>query len=83
MAKIHNCSDCDYCYSNETLVGEYICVNGKSDYLGQLVDGLGLAEDDMDCVVIDGKCKAEIEEEEELENEVESIYFHNRIHKRE
>lgn len=29
---IHNCSECDYCYSNETFRGgEYICVNGEEE----------------------------------------------------
>lgn len=61
---IHNCSECDYCYSNETMGELHICVNGKSEMLGQAVDYLGLADDDMDCVVINGKDRDEINEEE-------------------
>ena len=65
---IHNCSECDYCYSNETFRGgEYICVNGESEYVGEFIDGCGLAEEDYDCVVIDGKHRWEIDEDEELE----------------
>ena len=59
MSKVYNCSDCDYCYSNETLGQTYICVNGNSEDLGQPVDWLGLAEDDMDCVIINGKDRDE------------------------
>ena len=50
--KVYNCSDCDYC---ETVGKAHICVNGYSDYLGEEVDWLGLAEDDMDCVIVNGK----------------------------
>ena len=67
MAKVYNCSECDYCYTNETMGSEHICVNGKSDMFGQLVDWLGLAEDDMDCVIINGKDHNELVEEE-MEN---------------
>ena len=63
--KVHNCSECDYCYSNETLKGSYIFVNGNSEYLGTLVDGLGLAEEDMECVVKNGKDWAELVEEDD------------------
>lgn len=66
MAKIYNCSDCDYCYSNETMGEEHICVNGKSDCFGNLVDWLGLAEEDMECVVVSGKDRNELNEENEL-----------------
>ena len=69
MAKVYNCSECDYCYSNETMGSEHICVNGKSDMFGKLVDWLGLAEDDMDCVVINGKVHDELVEEEMEKNE--------------
>ena len=58
-----NCSNCDCCYSNETMRGTYICVNGKSEHLGEFVDGLGLAEDDMDCVIVDGKDRSELRDE--------------------
>ena len=54
MAAIYNCSDCDYCYSNETMEETHICVNGKSEYLGNPVDYIGLAEEDMECAVING-----------------------------
>lgn len=64
MAKVYNCSECDYCYTNETMRSEYICVNGKSDMFGKLVDWLGLAEDDMDCVVVNGKDRDELAEED-------------------
>lgn len=65
---VHNCSECDYCYSNETFRGgEYICVNGESEYVGEFVDGLGIAKEDYDCVVINGKHRWEIDEDEELE----------------
>lgn len=68
---VHNCSECDYCYSNETFRGgEYICVNGESEYVGEFIDGCGIAEEDYDCVVIDGKHRREIDEElEDEENE--------------
>ena len=53
MAKVYNCSECDYCYTNETMVGgAHICVNYNSECFGQPVDWLGLTEDDMDCVII-------------------------------
>ena len=61
---IHNCSECDYCYSNETMGELHICVNGNSEMLGQAVDYLGLADDDMDCVVINGKDRDEINADE-------------------
>ncbi len=71
MGKVHNCSECDYCYSNETMGELYICVNGlDSEYFGEFVDGLGMAEDDMDCVVINGKGHDELVEEE-MENDDE------------
>lgn len=54
-AEVHNCSTCDYCYSNETLNGTYICVNGSSSLLGEPVDWLGLAGEDMECAVTGGK----------------------------
>lgn len=55
-------------YSNETFRGgEYICVNGESEYVGEFIDGYGLAEEDYDCVVIDGKHRWEIDEEDDLD----------------
>ena len=66
MAKIYNCSDCDYCYSNETMRQAYICVNGNSEYLGKLVDWLGLAEEDMECVIVNGKSRVDLAEDDEL-----------------
>lgn len=39
------CTDCKYSYTNETLTGSFICVNGESVYLGEYVDGYGYAED--------------------------------------
>ena len=65
MAKNYNCSDCDYCYSNSTMEGMYLCVNGSSDSFGEFVDGLGLAEEDMECVVVNGKERAELDLEED------------------
>lgn len=64
MDRVYNCSDCDFCYSNETMGQTHICVNGKSDMLGQLVDWLGLAEEDMECVVVNGKDHNELFEED-------------------
>ncbi len=69
MSKVLNCSDCDYCYSNETMGAMYICVNGNSGYFGEFVDGLGMAEDDMDCVVSDFKSHDELVEEMENDDE--------------
>lgn len=63
MAKVYNCSECDYCYIN-------ICGNDQSDMFGQLIDWLGLAEEDMDCVIINGKDHDELTEEE-MENDDE------------
>lgn len=37
------------------------------EYVGEFIDGCGLAEEDYDCVVIDGKHRWEIDEDEELE----------------
>ena len=65
--QIYNCSDCDYCYSNETMHSEHICVNGYSEKFGQLVDWLGLAEEDEECVVINGKTREEILKEDDYE----------------
>ena len=69
MAKVYNCSECDYCYTNETMRSEHICVNYNSECFGQPVDWLGLAEDDMDCVIINGKNHNELVEEETEGNE--------------
>ena len=66
---IYNCKDCDYCYSNETMHHFSICVNGESEYCGEPVDEFGLAEEDYDCVVVDGKHRFELDEEEEEEEE--------------
>lgn len=60
MAKIFNCSDCDYCYSNETMGDLHICINGGSDHLGEFVDWLGLSEEDMECAVVSGKDRDEL-----------------------
>jgi hypothetical protein len=40
------CRDCKYCYTNETMDGLYICVNGKSENLGNFT-GL-YCEDDCE-----------------------------------
>ena len=62
--KIYNCSDCDYCYSNETMrAGIHICINYGSDHFGQPVDWLGLADDDMECVVINGNDYSELQDQ--------------------
>ena len=51
--------------SNETIPDStHICVNYNSECFGQPVDWLGLAEDDMDCVVINGKDRDELVEED-------------------
>ena len=63
--KKYNCSDCDYCYTNETLDGMYICVNGHSENWGNAVDWLGLSDEEMDCVVVNGKSLDELCEEED------------------
>ncbi len=65
--QIYNCSDCDYCYSNETMHSEHICVNGNSDKFGEFVDWLGLAEENEECVVINGKNREEILKEDDYE----------------
>ena len=44
-------------------------INGDSEYFGEFVDGLGLAEDDMDCVIINGKDHDELVEEMENDDE--------------
>ena len=76
MSKVYNCSDCDYCYSNETMGEAHICVNGNAEYLGKLVDWLGLAEDDMDCVIINGKDHDElVEEDMESEQNIKDFYL--------
>ena len=75
MAKIYNCSDCDYCYSNETMGGAYICVNGNSEYLGKFVDWLGLADDDMECVIVNGKDRDELRCEDDIEEELVNADF--------
>ena len=62
MREIKNCADCDYCYTNETMGETHICVNGASEYLGEAVDWLGLAGDDMSCVVVDGKTREELDD---------------------
>lgn len=64
MLEIKNCADCEYCYSNETMGEMHICVNGNSEYLGKPVDWLGLAGDDMECVVISGRTRAEGNDDE-------------------
>ena len=33
----------------------YLCVNMESEYFGELVDGLGIAEENKECVVVRGK----------------------------
>ena len=67
MSKIYNCSNCDYCYSNETMGELHLCVNGNSDHIGEPVDWLGLAEEDMECVVVNGKGRDELRDEDEIE----------------
>ena len=66
----YNCSDCDYCYSNNTMGASYLCTNGDSEYFGEFVDGLGMAEDDMDCVIVNGKVRDML-----LDNESEEYFF--------
>ena len=69
MSKVHNCSECDYCYSNDTMGELYLCTNGNSIYLGEFVDYLGLSGEDKDCVVIDGKTRDEIFDEDNLDDD--------------
>ena len=65
MTNVYNCSECDYCYRNETLPDiTHICVNYNSECFGQPVDWLGLEEEDMECVVIQGKYYDELVEDE-------------------
>lgn len=35
MSEEKTCIDCKYCYSNDSLDGLYICVNGDSDLVGE------------------------------------------------
>ena len=42
------CRDCDYCYTNETMNGLYICVNGNSAKLGCFT-GLCCEDECEDC----------------------------------
>ena len=63
--KVYNCSDCDYCYSNETMKGgTHICVNYDSECFGEPVDWLGLSEEDMYCVIVDGRSRDELDEDD-------------------
>lgn len=72
--KNHNCSDCDYCYTNETMKDStHICVNFESECFGQPVDWLGLSEESMECVVKNGKTYDELIEEDKLEEELNGI----------
>jgi len=43
------CSDCNYCYTNETMDSLYLCVNGKSENFGSFT-GLCSEDDCPDCV---------------------------------
>ncbi len=43
------CRDCDYCYTNETMGGLYICVNGHSDNFSSYT-GLCCEDECEDCV---------------------------------
>ena len=42
------CYQCQYMYSNETMDGLYICVNGNSEMFGQYV-GICCEDDCEDC----------------------------------
>ena len=42
------CRDCDYCYTNESMDGLYICVNGNSEQFGNYT-GLCCEDDCEDC----------------------------------
>lgn len=44
------CMNCDYCYSNNTMDGLYLCVNGQSEMCGEFVSNL---DDEMECCVSD------------------------------
>ena len=43
------CYECKYCYSNSTMDGLYICVNGNSSNLGNFT-GLCCEDECEDCV---------------------------------
>jgi len=43
------CSDCNYCYTNDTMDSLYLCVNGKSENFGSFT-GLCSEDDCPDCV---------------------------------
>ena len=43
------CRECKYCYTNETMSGLYICVNGSSENLGNFT-GLCCEDECEDCV---------------------------------
>ena len=69
---VHSCIECDYCYSNETFRGgEYICVNGDSEYFTEFIDPCNEEDEDLDCLVKFGKPRWEIDEDEEFEKEEE------------
>ena len=53
----------------------HICVNGNSEYLGKLVDWLGLADDDMECVIVNGKDRDELRCEDGIEEELVNADF--------
>ena len=72
---MQNCSKCDYCYSDETMGELHICVKGNSEMFGQAVDYLGLADDDMDCVVINGKDRDKINADKyEMLDDIEIVF---------
>ncbi len=72
MLKVYNCSDCDYCYTNETMKDStHICVNFESECFGRPVDWLGLSEENMECVVKNGKTYDELVGEDDLEGKFE------------
>ena len=43
------CRECKYCYTNETMSGLYICVNGDSENLGNFT-GTCCDDECEDCV---------------------------------
>lgn len=50
------CRDCKWCYTNKSMSGFYICVNGNSEMLGEFI-GL-MCEDECE----DGEAESEDKE---------------------
>jgi len=59
--KIPMCGFCNYCYSNETMGGLYICTNGESENLGEFRSSIF----DEACENYEGPSPEELEDGEE------------------